>query len=39
MSPGLNAWESNNLQDSKMQLQPRPRLMTVVENPYKGYTL
>lgn len=39
MSPGPNTWESSNLQDSKMQLQLRLHLMTVVGKHYKGNTL
>lgn len=39
LSPGPNTWESDNLQDSKMQLQLRWYLMIGVEKCYKGYTL
>lgn len=39
MSPGPNTWESNSLQDSKMQLQLRLRLLLVAEKPCKVYTL
>lgn len=39
MPPGPNTWESNNLQDSQMQLQLRLHLLLVAEKPRKGYSL